>query len=613
MTDAWGVDTSYLNSADEEQVIADETIKQLRALIGEPPEDLEEAAPIVTRPGAPSPVAGELALEGGGSLRIEATTVPLECPLGYHVLRTDDGRERRMIVSPGRCQQPGQRWWGWMVQLYASRSSESWGMGDLADLRRLQAWTAELGGDFLMVNPMHAVAPGTPQQPSPYFPATRRFRNPIYLSIRDVPGADAADLTDLGSRGRALNQAALIDRDEVWPLKRAALEAIFETAPPEAEFRQWQAQQGPGLAEFATWCALADRHGPTWREWPEEVRRPDAAGIADFAEHARSLIDFHAWLQWLLTCQLGSLDDQVAVIQDLPIGVDPSGADAWAWQELLAEGAGVGAPPDTFNVGGQDWGMPPFNPWRLRQAGYQPFIDSIRATLTRGGGLRVDHVIGLSRLWWIPKGRPAAEGGYVRYPLEDLLDIVCLESVRAGAVVVGEDLGTVEEAVRDAMHDRGILSSEVFWFETDPPSQWPPAAMASVSTHDLPTVAGIWSGTDLEDQRQHGVQATDEGQDEMRSLLLEAGTKPTDDDEAAVRAAYTALAEARCTLLAASLDDALAVRARPNVPGSTDRDNWCLALPVPLDVLAGKPLAREIAGTLGRAVSAGSDGSAQPE
>lgn len=337
MTDAWGVDSSYLDGDDQEQVIGDETIDRLRALIGQPPDDLEDTAPIVTRPGAVNAVAGELALEDGGSLRIGGT-VPLDCPLGYHVLRTGDGRQRRMIVSPGRCHLPAQRWWGWMVQLYATRSYESWGMGDLADLRRLQAWTAELGGDFLMVNPMHAVAPGTPQQPSPYYPATRRFRNPIYLSVRDVPGADAADLADLAAQGRALNLVPLVDRDRVWLLKRAALEAIFQAAPPGADFRRWQAGQGQGLAEFATWCALADRHGSTWREWPDEVRRPDGPGIGEFADSARAEIDFHAWLQWLITQQLESLDEQVAVVQDLPIGVDPSGADAWAWQDLLPTG-----------------------------------------------------------------------------------------------------------------------------------------------------------------------------------------------------------------------------------------------------------------------------------
>jgi 4-alpha-glucanotransferase len=289
----------------------------------------------------------------------------------------------------------------------------------------------------------------------------------------------------------------------------------------------------------------------------------------------------------------------MTVIQDLPIGVAGGGADAWAWQEILAEGVSVGAPPDAFNSQGQDWGSPPLNPWRLRDADYEPFIQSIRATMAGAGGLRIDHVMGLFRLWWVPAGGSAAEGAYVRYPADDLLDIVALESHRAQALVVGEDLGTVEDGVREAMAEHGILSYRLLWFEDDDPADWPAEAMAAVSTHDLPTVAGLWSGSDLAEQRERG-NGTDEELERGRKSLLDhlPGVPEGASAEEAVEHAYRLLRRAPSLLLSATLDDAVAEERRPNMPGTTDRPNWSLPLPVPVEDLPGHPLVQGVARTL---------------
>ena len=294
----------------------------------------------------------------------------------------------------------------------------------------------------------------------------------------------------------------------------------------------------------------------------------------------------------------------MTVIQDLPIGFAGGGADAWAWQDVLAEGVDVGAPPDAFNSQGQNWGSPPLIPWRLRDADYEPFIQSIRATIAGAGGLRIDHVMGLFRLWWVPADGSAADGAYVRYPAEDLLDIVALESHRAQALVVGEDLGTVEDGVREAMAEHGVLSYRLLWFEDDDPAEWPAEAMAAITTHDLPTVAGLWTGADVEEQREHGT-GTDEELERGRTSLLGApagAARRTRPSSEAVERAHELLAGAPSMLLSATLDDAVGEQRRPNMPGTTDRPNWSLPLPVLVEDLPGHPLLQTVAGTLAEGV-----------
>ncbi|MGY1749424.1 4-alpha-glucanotransferase [Modestobacter sp. SYSU DS0511] len=602
-TDAWGIDASWLDALDEEHTVSEETIELLRQVIGHPPTDLLDRAPIVARPGDPLEVEGaEVTCEDGAVRRVDGS-LPEDFPLGYHRLRTADGRERRLIVSPGRCWLPeGWRGWGWAVQLYATRGRDSWGIGDLGDLRTVREFAQAQGAGFVLVNPLHAVAPTEGQEDSPYLPATRRFRNPVYLRIADVPGIEAVDAE--ADAGRALNDGELIDRDAIWAVKRRVLQRVFDAGIDEGPFRDWWWHQGQPLMDWATWCAIADVHGPDWHTWPEELRDPRGAGAVDFAAGHEREVAFHAWLQWLLDVQLRAATEGITVIQDLPIGVAGGGADAWAWQDVLAQGVSVGAPPDAFNSQGQDWGSPPLVPWRLQAADYEPFIQSIRATMAGAGGLRVDHVMGLFRLWWVPQSGPGASGGaadgaYVRYPYEDMLDIVALESHRAQAIVVGEDLGTVEEGVREAMAEHGILSYRLLWFEEDEPAQWPAEAMAAISTHDLPTVAGLWTGSDLAEQREHGVGTDEELERGRASLLARLTSVPADATPVeAVEAAHRRLATAPSTLLSATLDDALAVERRPNMPGTTDRPNWCLPLPVPTEELAGHPGVQAVAGIL---------------
>jgi 4-alpha-glucanotransferase len=296
----------------------------------------------------------------------------------------------------------------------------------------------------------------------------------------------------------------------------------------------------------------------------------------------------------------------MTVIQDLPIGVAGGGADAWTWQDVLAEGVSVGAPPDAFNSQGQDWGSPPLVPWRLRDADYEPFVQSIRATIAGAGGLRVDHVMGLFRLWWVPSDGSAADGAYVRYPAEDLLNIVALESHRAEALVVGEDLGTVEDGVREAMEEHGVLSYRLLWFEDDDPAEWPAPSMAAITTHDLPTVAGLWTGEDLVEQREQGT-GTEEELERGRTSLL--GHLPGLDEDAtaeqAVERAHQLLARAPSTLLSATLDDAVGEVRRPNMPGAADRPNWSLPLPVVVEDLPAHPLLQKVARTLADGVAVG--------
>jgi 4-alpha-glucanotransferase len=598
--DEWGIEDRYTDASGREHQVPAETIQALREAMGKPAG--ERAHGLVVRAGQRVRVnRGELQLEDGTVLQVE-DSLPEDLPYGYHTLRSAGGDpERPLIYSPGRCHlPPAWRAWGWTAQLYATRSETSWGIGDFGDLRRLARWSQEsLGAGFVMVNPLHASAPTLPQQASPYFPSSRRFRNPIYLRIEQVPGADlAARAVEVaGVQGRALNQLSLIERDEVWRLKLRALEAIWERAGPSGDYEQWAQHQGQALQEFTTWCALAERFGGLWRTWPSGYRHPASPRVKRFRRENRDRVRFHSWLQWLTAGQLAAATTDLAIIQDLAIGVDPSGADAWAWQDLFADSVTVGAPPDQFLAEGQNWGLPPFVPHKLKAAGYQPFIDTIRASFAAGGGLRLDHVIGLFRLWWVPKDAGAIDGAYVRYPHEDLLNIVALESHRARALVVGEDLGTVEQGVREELAERNVLSYRLLWFEEREPARWPELAFSAITTHDLPSVAGIWTGSDLKEQRDLGLEPSEQSNLAIRNRLAGQGRLAEDAGvEKAVLAAHRLLAGAPSVLLGATLEDALALPERPNIPGTDGlRPNWSLALPMPLEEIESAELPRKVA------------------
>jgi len=540
---------------------------------------------------------GELQLEDGRVKPVRGT-LPAGVPPGYHTLRTRAG-ETSVIVTPAVCPRPPGRTWGWATQLYATRSAASWGIGDLGDLRRLGAWSSRLGARILLVNPLSAPIPGVPSQPSPYFPSSRRFRNPLYLSIADVPGAREAqlDLEPLARAGQDLNVGRRIDRDAVLELKSRALDLLWSRFAGDSELDEYRRREGRALEEYATFCVLAEHHGGGFARWPAEYRRPDSPAVAEFRRAQRQRVDFHAWLQWQLDRQLADAAAACPLMQDLPIGVDPEGADAWAWQDTLALGATVGAPPDRYVAAGQNWLLPPFAPHRLRAAGYRPFIETIRSALRHARGLRIDHVMGLFRLFWIPAGLVPAEGGYVRYPADDLLGIVALESTRAGAFVVGEDLGTVEDGVRETLAQRRVLSYRCLWFEAGLPKAFPRLSLGAITTHDLPTIAGLWNGSDLDAQRKLGLNPNEEALGDIRHRLRRMTRVRADAPaERVIERAHDLLADAGSVVVTATLDDALAVSERPNMPGTVNEwPNWSLALPVPLEDLERRPLALSIA------------------
>jgi 4-alpha-glucanotransferase len=543
---------------------------------------------------------GDVVLEDGTELA-GVRSLPPDLPLGYHQLRRRDAVPELVVVTPGRCHLPaGLRAWGWAVQLAATRSRDSWGIGDLVDLRRLGAWAAGRGAGFVALSPLHAPAPATPQQPSPYYASSRRFRNPLHLRVEEVDGArEAGPAVDgAAAAGRALLADRRIDRDAVWASKREALEACFGVAGGDPAFARWQRAAGPAVEDWARWCALAERHGGDWRGWPVTLRHPRDGAVADATGAAPERVAFFAWLQWQLGRQVAAVP--LPVVHDLAVGFDPGGFDSWAWQDLLALDARIGAPPDEFNRAGQDWGLPPFVPWRLRQVSYAPFVETLRSVLQGAGGLRVDHVMGLFRLFWVPPEAGPADGAYVRYPAGDLLDILALESARAGAVVIGEDLGTVEAGVRDELASRDVLSMRLLWFEDDPPAAWPERSLALVTTHDLPTVVGVWTGSDVDDQRTAGVPVAEEGATALRQRLSARTGLPDDAPVAdVVVGAHRALAAAPSALVAATLEDALRVGERPNMPGTTDSwPNWSLALPVPVEEVETDPGVAAVADAL---------------
>jgi 4-alpha-glucanotransferase len=605
MMDAWGIADGYHDAFGTWRAPSPTTRETLRRAMGAEGDAPPPPPVLVRRVGEPIdvPAPAQLGLEDGRVLDVDGR-MPRDVPPGYHELRpADDGPPITVIVGPGRCPLPDRRTWGWAAQLYATRSTESWGIGDLADLRRLGRWAAGLGASTVLINPLSAPLPLRTQQPSPYYPSSRRFVNPLYLRIEEAPGAAAlgAELDRLAALGHALDADPVIDRGRVFDVKMDALERLWAKGNAGGDdFERWLSQRGTSLREFGIFCTLAEHHGGGWHAWPDEHRRPTSPAVARFAEAHADRVRFHGWLQWLAERQLDAAAREIGIMQDLPIGVDPDGADAWAWQDALATGASIGAPPDRFVTRGQDWGLPPFVPHRLRALAYAPFIETIRASLRRGGGLRIDHVMGLFRLFWVPHGLPPAEGAYVRYPADDLLAIVALESQRANATVVGEDLGTVEEGVRERLAAHGVLSYRVAWFEERPPAQYPELAMAAVTTHDLPTIAGLWTRADVREQRRLGLVDDDSALDSTRGRLWHlAGL----DDDAPVadviEAVHSRLAEAPSLIVTATLEDALAAAERPNVPGTSfERPNWSLALPMPLETLETAPLPRRIGAIL---------------
>ena len=605
-TDRWGIDDGWFDTAGTWHRVPEATVASLRAAMGEP----ATARPAwVVRPGTSEALHSRchLRLDGGEDVG-EVDRLPLDLPLGIHELvPLDGGPTTNLIVSPGRGYLPsGLREWGVTMQVPTTRSRSSWGIGDLGDVATVARWVAAQGGDDLALSPLHAPTPVLPVPSSPYSPSSRRWRNPLLLDLRALALVETGPLEQ---RAHDLLRSPVVDRNLVWTVKQAALEQAwaFERGQRAEELTQFRSGHGPSLEGWARFCALAEVHGGHWRSWPDQLRHPDSPGVAEAVRTLADRVAFHAWLQLLLDEQLhAAASHGVRLLQDLAIGADPDGADAWLWQDLLAEGVSVGAPPDDFAPEGQQWGIPPFIPWRLRDAGYRPLAELLRSALTPGGGLRVDHVMGLVRLFWIPEGADPMEGAYVRFAGRELLEVLALESARAEAIVIGEDLGTVEPGFRAELARTGILSTRLVWFDDDPPETYPYQSVGMVTTHDLPTLVGQWSGADETEivalGRATAPEAAAEVQGRLRGLLPHPA--PTDPGSV-VDEVHRRLGSAPAALVLATLEDVVGMASRPNVPGTTvERPNWSVALPVAIDDLPEAPSALSaLAATRGSARS----------
>ncbi|NHN55880.1 4-alpha-glucanotransferase [Calidifontibacter sp. DB0510] len=581
-------------------------------------------------------IAAELELEDGGrrpvprvehwiepreidGVRVAELTVELpgDLPLGYHrlVVRAGEGAHTApVIVTPQRLELgesiSKDRAWGLTTQLYAVRSARSWGIGDAADLAELGTWAARQGADFVLVNPVHAAEPIPTMEPSPYLPTSRRFVNPMYIRVEEVAemgylSAAEHQLIEWHSDdARRLNGLPQLDRDGSWQSKRAALRMLFRaehTHRRTREFEEFCAREGQALVDFATWCAIAVDRGLPWQEWPPELRMPHSEAVTAERERLADEVEFQCWLQWIVQTQLADADQEmraagmrIGTIHDLAVGVHPDGADAWALGDVLAQGISVGAPPDDYNQLGQDWSQPPWRPDRLADSGYAPFRDMIRSLLRMAGGLRVDHIIGLFRLWWLPAGQSPTTGTYVRYDHEALIGILALEAQRAGAVIIGEDLGTVEDWVRSYLTERGILGTSILWFEREgdrpkPPETYRALCLASVTTHDLPPTAGYLQGEHIAVRHELGLLtrpleeeiAEDDAQREsMLHALRERGLlKQTSTVEEQVDALHRFLTWSPSRLLGVSINDLVGDVRTINQPGTDEEyPNWRLPL-----------------------------------
>ncbi|HSR71080.1 MAG TPA: 4-alpha-glucanotransferase, partial [Kiloniellales bacterium] len=587
-----------------------------------------------------------------------AIELPPDLPTGYHDLeiRTAEGRSlgtSRLIVAPARCWRPAElegdgRLWGISAQLYSVRSARNWGLGDLTDLAALFRGAARCGAGAVGINPLHALFPERPDHASPYSPSSRLFLNPLYLDVEAIEdyrdSALARRLVDspaFRNKLAAARRAERIDYRAVAALKLEVLEILYQSFrerclenpehPRTADFRDFCGAGGDSLRLYCLFHALlehfrAQGSDGSWRSWPPDYRDPRSPVVARFAAEHEERIEFQAYLQWQTDLQLRRaggtahrLGLPVGLYGDLAVGADPGGAEAWADQDLFVPDVSVGAPPDPWNLKGQTWGSPPMNPEKLANAAYQPFVEVLRANMRHAGALRIDHVLGLMRLFWIPAGLGPDSGAYVRYPWRDLIAIVALESVRNRCLVVGEDLGTLPEGLREALAEAGILSYRLLYFEKDsenrfrPPDAYEREAVVSVTTHDLPTIAGYWHGRDLRLRSRLDLWPSDEmRRDEQRnrardkSALISALAEEDLAHDGAVPEApptdeiHAFLARTPSRLLLVQLEDILGSLEQMNLPGTVDEHpNWRRKLSRDLATTLNHPALTRLARRIG--------------
>ena len=541
--------------------------------------------------------------------------IPNWLPQGWHriVARHEDGSEcsSTLIVVPQRlsCRlDDGHKRWGVAAQLYSTRSSGSWGMGDTQDLADLTAIVARDGANFLQVNPLHAPQPCFPQETSPYLPVSRRWASPLYIRPEAIDEYARMDGKERGVITRyahaSRSQEDIIDRDLSWKSKLKALRKIFEiprSITRQAQFEHFCAEGGESLENFALWSALVFENGDV--ELPAPYASINAPEVEQARQRLAGEIEFWQWCQWIVFDQLiraqesaHRLGMDMGIMSDLAVGVHSLGSEIWSMPEIFAPGMSVGAPPDMYSQQGQNWSQPPWSPRGLAEAGYAPLRDMLRSVLSYSGAVRIDHILGLFRLWWIPEGMEASAGAYVSYDHEAMVGIVLLEAQRAGAVVIGEDLGTVEPWVRGYLNDRGILGTSVLWFEKEG-SGWPlwpdhyrRSCLAAVTTHDLPPTLGYLEGVHTQLRNRLGLLVEDLDQvleadrverERMVSRLNEGGFIHNDEpsEEELVMGFHAYLAASPALLLAVSLVDAVGEKAPQNLPGTSDQyPNWCIPL-----------------------------------
>jgi 4-alpha-glucanotransferase len=568
--------------------------------------------------------------------------LPATLPWGYHRLEVDlerFGRENcPLIVAPDKCYEPadiagGAKFWGAAVQLYALRSEHNWGIGDFTDLAELLRLAAGAGAGFVGISPVHALFFSDPMLYSPYSASSRHALNVMFIdaeAVLEVQGSRRAQaiMADAGFRARlaAVRAATHVDYQAVGSLKLAVLQAAFERFRTEhstrhtaraAACRDFLRERGEPMRLHTLFEAL-DTHlrrlhgsGAGWHSWPEEYRNPESAAVRQFAQQHADEVDFHGYLQWIASEQLGAvralareLKLSVGVYGDYAVGVNASGSETWSDQSLYCMGAAIGAPPDPIGVGGQEWGIPPQDPRQLRLTAYAPFVALVRASMRNCGALRLDHVMALFRQWWVPRGFKSADGGYVHYPLDDLLGVVALESHRQQCLVVGEDLGVVPDEIRRALPQYSVYHYKVVLFEQKngefvPPGDYTRQALAVATTHDLPTLNGWWSGHDIDLWEKLGFYAEPSVGERMRAerradreRLLRALRRENlwpvaadaDADAEAVLPAYSPqlgralhvyLGRAKSILVTVQLEDMIGMLEPVNVPGTShEYSNW---------------------------------------
>lgn len=559
------------------------------------------------------------ALEDGSekALRLDARgALPGGLPIGYHRL-TIDGQVFTLAVAPARCfslddlqgELPPRRW-GIAAQLYSLRRPGDGGFGDCLALEALARSAAERGADALAISPMHAMFANNSHTYSPYSPSSRLFFNSLYASPEILLGERAVRVAreSLEQPFEELEQLPLID----WPLaasaKQKLLRALYRDFsrgehPLREDFDSFREAGGQALEDHCRYEALLDAaavkgSSQDWRNWWDGWRDPHSAEVAHFADHYPAAIEYYAFCQWLVARGLERVQQAarsqgmaVGIIADLAVGADGAGSQAWSRQDELLADVHVGAPPDILNRAGQNWGISAFSPLGLRRNGYRAFIEMLRANLAHAGGLRIDHVMGLYRLWLIPAGAKAPDGAYLHYPLDDLLRLLALESVRHRAIILGEDLGTVPDGLRETLAARGILGMRVLLFEQDPPGRfkpildWPDNALATTSTHDLPPLAGWLETRDIEwNQRLELIDALTERHwretrqteiNGLRQLLEHNYHGALQEDSSVIDASVRLLGHTRAPLVLLPLEDLLGIDEQPNLPGTVDgHPNW---------------------------------------